>query len=268
MLAVIYMMWKNRRGFNINKMFGKGSRKVQSIKDIKVRFDDVAGMEQAKVEVTEFVDFLKNNRKFKEMGAKIPRGALLTGPPGTGKTMLAKAIAGESGVPFFYIAGSEFVEMFGGLGAARVRELFQDAKAEAPSIIFIDEIDTIGKKREGLSNEEKDSTLNQLLVEMDGFKTDKGVIVLAATNRKDVLDTALTRPGRFDRIIEIDLPDLTGRIEIFKVHLKPIKLHPSKTFEEFAKRLATLTPGFSGADISNLCNEAAILAARRQAKFV
>lgn len=258
-----------RNGFSISMLLGKSPvKKIHSDRDIKVRFNDVAGMEQAKLEITEFVDFLKNNAKFKEMGAKIPRGALLTGPPGTGKTMLAKACAGESGVPFYYMSGSEFVEMFVGVGAARVRELFTEAKAEAPSIIFIDEIDTIGKKRSGSSNEEKDATLNQLLVEMDGFKTDQNVIVLAATNRRDVLDSALTRPGRFDRLIEVELPDINGRIEIFSVHLKPLKLDPSKTLEEFAKRLATLTPGFSGADISNLCNEAAILAARRASKYV
>lgn len=231
-VLIIGWMLQTRKGFNINTLFGKTSvRKIHSDKDVKIRFKDVAGMEQAKLEITEFVDFLKNNAKFKEMGAKIPRGALLTGPPGTGKTMLAKACAGESGVPFYYMSGSEFVEMFVGVGAARVRELFMEAKAEAPSIIFIDEIDTIGKKRSGSSNEEKDATLNQLLVEMDGFKTDQNVIVLAATNRRDVLDSALTRPGRFDRLIEVELPDISGRIEIFEVHLKPLKLDPKRTPE-------------------------------------
>jgi len=235
-----------------------------------VRFKDVAGLDEAKLEITEFVDFLKKPKKYKELGAKIPRGALLTGPPGTGKTLLAKAAAGEAGVPFFYISGSDFVEMFVGVGASRVRDLFKKAKEHAPSIIFIDEIDAVGRKRESRigGNDERDNTLNQLLVEMDGFGTDTNVVVLAATNRKELLDPALTRPGRFDRNIEITLPDIEGRKQIFMVHLKPLKLDPEKTMEEYAKRLATLTPGFSGADISNLCNEAAILAARKGKKYV
>jgi AFG3 family protein len=199
------------------------------------------------------------------LGAKIPRGALLSGPPGTGKTMLAKACAGEAGVPFFFISGSDFVEMFVGVGAARVRDLFKQAKEKSPSILFIDEIDAVGRKREGKigNNDERDNTLNQLLVEMDGFNTDQNVIVLAATNMKDLLDPALLRPGRFDRTIDITLPDISGRKQIFLVHLKNIKIDASRTMDEIANRLATLTPGFSGADISNLCNEAAILAARK-----
>jgi AFG3 family protein len=185
----------------ISRLSPKKNYKIEGIRDIKVKFDDVAGMEQAKREITEFVDFLKNSEKYRQIGAKIPKGALLTGPPGTGKTMLAKATAGEANVPFFYISGSEFVEIFVGMGASKVRELFARARMEAPSIIFIDEIDAIGKKRESSRNEEKDSTLNQMLVEMDGFGSHETVIVLAATNRKDILDNALTRPGRFDRMV-------------------------------------------------------------------
>jgi len=227
-------------------------------------------LDEAKVEITEFVDFLKKPKRFKDLGAKIPRGALLAGPPGTGKTLLAKAAAGEAGVPFLYISGSDFVEMFVGVGASRVRDLFKKAKEHAPSIIFIDEIDAVGRKRESKigGNDERDNTLNQLLVEMDGFGTDSNVVVLAATNRSELLDNALTRPGRFDRSIDVQLPDIDGRKQIFMVHLKPLTLDPEKPMEEFAKRLATLTPGFSGADISNLCNEAAILAARKNKRFV
>lgn len=246
--------------------FAKSGAKVFDIESqIKIRFKDVAGLEEAKQEITEFVDFLKRPKKYKDLGAKIPRGALLAGPPGTGKTLLAKAAAGEAGVPFLYISGSDFVEMFVGVGASRVRDLFKQAKSRAPSIIFIDEIDAVGRKRESKlgGNDERDSTLNQLLVEMDGFGTDTNVIILAATNRKELLDTALTRPGRFDRTIEVTLPDLDGRKSIFMVHLKPLKLDSSRTIEDYAKRLATLTPGFSGADIHNLCNEAAIIAARK-----
>lgn len=252
----------------LSKITTKKSFKIEGLKNIKVKFADVAGMEQAKKEITEFVDFLKFGEKYSQMGAKIPKGALLTGPPGTGKTMLAKACAGEAGVAFFYISGSEFVEMFVGLGASKVRELFARARMEAPSIIFIDEIDAIGKKRETSRNEEKDSTLNQLLVEMDGFSSHETVIVLAATNRKDILDSALTRPGRFDRMVEVTLPDIAAREEIFKVHLKPLKVDPSKALGELAKRLGELTPGFSGADIANLCNEAAIMATRRSKSYI
>lgn len=220
----------------------------------------------------EFVDFLKNPKKYQQLGARIPKGALLSGPPGTGKTLLAKACAGEEGVPFLFMSGSDFVEMFVGVGSSRVRDLFKQAKQKAPSIIFIDEIDAVGKKRSTSGkggNDERDNTLNQLLVEMDGFGTESNVIVLAATNRKDMLDPALTRPGRFDRSIEVTLPDIDGRKEIFKVHLKPLNLDLSEhNIEEYAKRLATLTPGFSGAEIANLCNEAALLAARKNKKQV
>ena len=199
----------------------------------------------------------------------MPKGALLFGPPGTGKTLLAKACAGEAGVPFLYISGSDFVEMYVGVGASRVRDLFKQAKSKSPSIIFIDEIDAIGKKRDGTGrNDERDNTLNQLLVEMDGFNTSQHVVVMGATNRKELLDDALLRPGRFDRAIEITLPDLDGRKEIFLVHLKGIQLKKDKTVDQYAFRLATLTPGFSGADIMSLCNEAAILAARLNKKEV
>lgn len=218
----------------------------------------------------EFVDFLKNPEKYKKLGAKIPRGALLVGPPGTGKTMLAKAVAGEAGVPFFSIAGSDFTEMFVGVGASRVRDLFKKAKEKAPSIIFIDEIDAVAKKRAGKmgGNDERDNTLNQLLVEMDGFSTDQSVIILAATNRADILDNALLRPGRFDRQVEITTPNIDERQAIYKVHLKKIKLSAEKTRTEYAKKLATLTPGFSGAEIANVCNEAAIIAARNDCESV
>ena len=238
---------------------------------VGVRFKDVAGLDQAKLEITEFVDFLKKPEKYKELGAKIPRGALLSGPPGTGKTMLAKACAGEAGVTFLYCSGSEFVEMFVGVGASRVRDLFKTAKENAPAIIFVDEIDAIGKKRENSMSsgtDERDSTLNQLLVELDGFGTDTEVVVFAATNRKELLDNALTRTGRFDRSVEITLPDIDSRKEIFQVHLSPLKLSDERTIEKYANRLATLTPGFSGADIANICNEAAILAARENGKHV
>jgi AFG3 family protein len=211
-------------------------------------------MEQAKVEIMEFVDFLKNPEKYTKLGAKIPKGALLVGPPGAGKTLLAKAVAGEAKVPFFSIAGSEFVEMFVGVGASRVRELFKKAKDKSPSILFIDEIDAVGKKRGGKfsgGNDERDNTLNQLLVEMDGFGTDTNVIVLAATNMKDMLDPALTRPGRFDRTIEVTLPDRKERAQILKIYLKKVRLDKEKPIEEYANRLSTLTPGFSGADLGN-----------------
>ncbi|CAD8104947.1 unnamed protein product [Paramecium primaurelia] len=271
MFQIYKNMTKSLSGMAGDMMGGMAKMKSKQFEQkIKIKFKDVAGQDEAKGEIKEFVDFLKAPNKYKKLGARIPRGALLTGPPGTGKTLLAKACAGEAGVPFFYVSGSEFVEMYVGLGAARVRELFKQAKSKAPSIVFIDEIDAVGKKRnsKGSKNEERDNTLNQLLVEMDGFGTDSTVVVLAATNMRDSLDTALTRPGRFDRNIEITLPDINGRKEIFLVHLKPIKLDPSKTKEEYAKRLATLTPGFSGAEIANLCNEAAILAARQNSKYV
>ena len=234
----------------------------------RVTFKDVAGLEEAKVEIMEIVDFLKNANKYKELGAKIPRGALLAGPPGTGKTLLAKAVAGEANVPFLSISGSDFVEMFVGVGASRVRDLFEQAKKVAPCIVFIDEIDAIGRargKNSGFSgNDERENTLNQLLTEMDGFQTNAGVIVLAATNRVDILDKALMRAGRFDRQIEVGLPDVKERKEIFDVHLKKLKLD-QKLDREF---LAKQTPGFAGADIANVCNEAALIAARNDHKHV
>ena len=234
----------------------------------QVTFKDVAGQEGAKQEVQEIVDFLKNPEKYTELGGKIPKGALLVGPPGTGKTLLAKAVAGEAGVPFFSMSGSDFVEMFVGVGASRVRDLFEKAKAKAPSIIFIDEIDAIGRARGNKANfggnDERESTLNQLLTEMDGFGTNSGVIILAATNRVDVLDTALLRAGRFDRQIHVDLPDLPERIAIFRVHLKPLKLESGLDIELLARQ----TPGFSGADIANVCNEAALIAARHSHESV
>jgi len=246
--------------FNIGKskatLFDKNTK-------VNVTFQDVAGLDEAKEEVMEVVDFLKNPKKYTALGGKIPKGVLLVGPPGTGKTLLAKAVAGEAAVPFFSISGSDFVEMFVGVGASRVRDLFKQAREKAPCIVFIDEIDAIGRARgkgqmQG-GNDERENTLNQLLVEMDGFATDKGVILMAATNRPDVLDSALLRPGRFDRQIGIDRPDLKGREAIFKVHLKSIKTGP----EIKANVLAEMTPGFAGAEIANICNEAALVAARR-----
>ena len=245
--------------FNIGKsratLFDKGTR-------VNITFADVAGLDEAKVEVMEIVDFLKSPKKYTSLGGKIPKGALLVGPPGTGKTLLAKAMAGEAQVPFFSLSGSDFVEMFVGVGASRVRDLFKQAREKAPCVIFIDEIDAIGRARGKnmmMSNDERESTLNQLLVEMDGFGTDSGIIVLAATNRPDVLDTALLRPGRFDRQITIDKPDVKGREAIFKVHLKPIKVSEKVDIHKLAEQ----TPGFAGADIANVCNEAALIAARK-----
>lgn len=250
--------------FNIGKskatLFDKGTR-------VNINFNDVAGLDEAKVEVMEIVDFLKNPKKYTALGGKIPKGALLVGPPGTGKTLLAKAVAGEAQVPFFSLSGSDFVEMFVGVGASRVRDLFKQAREKAPCIIFIDEIDAIGRARGKnvmMSNDERENTLNQLLVEMDGFGTDLGIIILAATNRPDVLDSALLRPGRFDRQITIDRPDLVGREAIFKVHLTPIKI--SQTLD--IHKLAEQTPGFAGADIANVCNEAALIAARKNKEAV
>ena len=250
--------------FNIGKTKGKLIDK----ENIKITFEDVAGLEEAKEEVTEIVDFLKSPEKYTKLGGKIPRGAMLVGPPGTGKTLLAKAVAGEAKVPFFSLSGSDFVEMFVGVGASRVRDLFKQAKEKSPSIIFIDEIDAIGRARGKNamtgSNDERENTLNQLLTEMDGFGTNSGVIVMAATNRADVLDKALTRAGRFDRQIFVDLPELIERKKIFDVHLKPLKL-AKKLDVNF---LARQTPGFSGADIANVCNEAALIAARKSKKIV
>ena len=243
------------------KVFDKNSK-------VKVTFKDVAGLEEAKVEIMEIVDFLKNPSKYTALGGKIPKGALLIGPPGTGKTLLAKAVAGEANVPFFSMSGSDFVEMFVGVGASRVRDLFKQAKEKAPCIVFIDEIDAVGRargKNVGFSsNDERENTLNQLLTEMDGFGTNSGVIILAATNRADILDKALMRAGRFDRQITIDLPELKDREAIFNVHLKKLKLDPALDTSFLAKQ----TPGFSGADIANVCNEAALIAARHNKKFV
>ncbi len=251
--------------FNI----GKSKAKVfEKGKGTNITFKDVAGLEGAKEEIEEIVDFLKTPKKYTELGAKIPKGALLVGPPGTGKTLLAKAVAGEAKVPFFSLSGSDFVEMFVGVGASRVRDLFKQAKEKAPCIIFIDEIDAIGRARGKNanmgSNDERENTLNQLLTEMDGFGTNSGVIILAATNRADILDSALMRAGRFDRQIYVDMPDVNERKDIFKVHLKPLKLEKELDIDFLAKQ----TPGFSGADIANLCNEAALIAARKKQKFV
>jgi AFG3 family protein len=250
--------------FNIGK---SKATLVDKGQQVSTTFDDVAGLDEAKGEIMEIVDFLKNPKKYTKLGGKIPKGALLIGPPGTGKTLIAKAMAGEAQVPFFSISGSDFVEMFVGVGASRVRDLFKQAREKAPCIIFIDEIDAIGRARGKnmvQSNDERESTLNQLLVEMDGFGGEKGLIMLAATNRPDVLDSALLRPGRFDRQISIDRPDLKGREQIFNVHLKPIKT----SSQVDASKLAAQTPGFVGADIANICNEAALIAARKNREEV
>jgi AFG3 family protein len=275
LLGLLFVMMMRKMGtggagggpggiFSIGKskatLFDKGTR-------VNINFADVAGLDEAKVEVMEIVDFLKNPKKYTNLGGKIPKGALLIGPPGTGKTLLAKAVAGEAQVPFFSLSGSDFVEMFVGVGASRVRDLFKQAREKAPCIIFIDEIDAIGRargKNAMMSNDERENTLNQLLVEMDGFGTDLGIIILAATNRPDVLDAALLRPGRFDRQITIDRPDMVGREAIFKVHLGPIKI--SQTLD--IHKLAEQTPGFAGADIANVCNEAALIAARKNKEAV
>ena len=250
--------------FNIGKTQGKLIDKDK----MKVTFKDVAGLEEAKEEITEIVDFLKSPEKYTKLGGKIPRGAMLIGPPGTGKTLLAKAVAGEAKVPFFSLSGSDFVEMFVGVGASRVRDLFKQAKEKSPSIIFIDEIDAIGRARGKNamtgSNDERENTLNQLLTEMDGFTTNSGVIVMAATNRADILDKALTRAGRFDRQIFVDLPNLVERKQIFQVHLKPLKISKSIDINFLARQ----TPGFSGADIANVCNESALIAARKSKKQI
>ncbi|KAI7831166.1 peptidase family M41-domain-containing protein [Gamsiella multidivaricata] len=267
LVGVLVYMAKKGGGGAGQGIFGVGKSKAKLFNqetDITVKFKDVAGMDEAKVEIMEFVKFLKNPAAYEKLGAKIPKGAILSGPPGTGKTLLAKATAGEAGVPFLSVSGSEFVEMFVGVGASRVRDLFASAKKHAPCIIFVDEIDAIGKARgkggQFGGNDERESTLNQLLVEMDGFGSNEHVVVLAGTNRPDVLDDALMRPGRFDRHIAIDRPDIKGRSDIFKVHLRPIKT--SEDIPRLAQKLAALTPGFSGADIHNVCNEAALIAAR------
>ena len=277
---LLILMWVFMfRGFNRNMnggpggqggifSVGKSTGKLADKNEVKVTFKDVAGLYGAKEEVMEIVDFLKNPKKYTTLGGKIPKGALLVGPPGTGKTLLAKAVAGEANVPFFSISGSDFVEMFVGVGASRVRDLFRQAKEKAPCIVFIDEIDAVGRargKNAGFSsNDERENTLNQLLTEMDGFGTNSGVIVLAATNRADILDKALLRAGRFDRQIHVDLPELKEREEIFKVHIKELKVAEDFDVEFMAKH----TPGFSGADIANVCNEAALTAARRNKKAV
>ncbi|XP_050236169.1 ATP-dependent zinc metalloprotease FTSH 10, mitochondrial-like [Mercurialis annua] len=275
--TLMYMGRKMQGGIGVGGGGGKGARgifnigkahvtKVDKNAKNKVYFKDVAGCDEAKQEIMEFVHFLKNPKKYEELGAKIPKGALLVGPPGTGKTLLAKATAGESGVPFLSISGSDFMEMFVGVGPSRVRNLFQEARQCAPSIIFIDEIDAIGRARGrggfSGSNDERESTLNQLLVEMDGFGTTTGTIVLAGTNRPDILDKALLRPGRFDRQISIDKPDIKGREQIFKIYLNKLKLDKEPSF--YSQRLAALTPGFAGADIANVCNEAALITARHE----
>ncbi len=275
-LLIVFWIWMMRRmqggaGGGSGGVFSVGKSKAQLFdKDSsqKVTFRDVAGLSEAKEEVQEIVEFLKNPNNYTNLGGKIPKGALLVGPPGTGKTLLAKAVAGEANVPFFSISGSDFVEMFVGVGASRVRDLFRQAKEKAPCIVFIDEIDAVGRARGKNtnfgSNDERENTLNQLLTEMDGFGSNSGVIILAATNRADVLDKALMRAGRFDRQIYVELPDLNDRKEIFKVHLRPIKIDESIDIEFLARQ----TPGFSGADIANVCNEAALIAARKKKKFV
>lgn len=279
LLLIFFWVFMMRRGGGMGIMggassiFSVGKSKAQLIDGDgngtpKVTFKDVAGQQGAKQEVQEIVDFLKTPDKYTNLGGKIPKGALLVGPPGTGKTLLAKAVAGEAGVPFFSLSGSEFVEMFVGVGASRVRDLFQQAKAKAPCIVFIDEIDAVGRARSKSAamggNDERESTLNQLLTEMDGFGTNSGIIVLAATNRADVLDNALLRAGRFDRQINVDLPDLNERKEIFMVHLRPVKIDETIDVDQLARQ----TPGFSGADIANVCNEAALIAARNNKEWV
>ncbi len=250
-------------GGNPAMSFGKSKARLQMEPETKITFGDVAGIEGAKLELTEVVDFLKNPDRFTAVGAKIPKGVLLVGPPGTGKTLLAKAVAGEASVPFFSISGSEFVEMFVGVGASRVRDLFEQAKKNAPCIVFIDEIDAVGRQRGaglGGGNDEREQTLNQLLTEMDGFEGNSGIIIVAATNRPDVLDSALMRPGRFDRQVTVDRPDYSGRLQILKVHARSKTLSKGVDLDQVARR----TPGFTGADLANLLNEAAILAARRE----
>jgi cell division protease FtsH len=258
----IFFMRQMQAGGNKALSFGKAKAKLVSEKSVKITFADVAGIEEAKGEVQEIIDFLKDPQKFQKLGGKIPKGVLLVGAPGTGKTLLARAIAGEAGVPFFSMSGSDFVEMFVGVGASRVRDLFDQAKKTAPCIIFIDEIDAVGRHRGaglGGGHDEREQTLNQLLVEMDGFETNQGVIILAATNRPDVLDPALLRPGRFDRQVVVPQPDVKGRLEIIKVHTRNVPVDERVDLEQIARG----TPGFSGADLANLVNEAALLAARK-----
>ncbi|HEY9728954.1 MAG TPA: ATP-dependent zinc metalloprotease FtsH3 [Chroococcales cyanobacterium] len=263
LVGLFFLLRRAQNGPGSQAMnFGKSKARVQMEPQTQVTFGDVAGIDQAKLELNEVVDFLKNADRFTAVGAKIPKGVLLVGPPGTGKTLLARAVAGEAGVPFFSISGSEFVEMFVGVGASRVRDLFEQAKSNAPCIVFIDEIDAVGRQRGaglGGGNDEREQTLNQLLTEMDGFEGNTGIIIIAATNRPDVLDAALLRPGRFDRQVVVDRPDYAGRLEILRVHSRGKTLAKDVDLEKIARR----TPGFTGADLSNLLNEAAILAARR-----
>ena len=262
-----FIMQQTQGGGNKVMSFGKSRAKLNSEENLKVTFKDVAGADEAKQELEEVVEFLKYPKKFNDLGARIPKGVLLVGPPGTGKTLLAKAVAGESGVPFFSISGSDFVEMFVGVGASRVRDLFEQAKKSAPCIVFIDEIDAVGRQRGaglGGGHDEREQTLNQLLVEMDGFAANEGIIIIAATNRPDILDPALLRPGRFDRQIVVDRPDVKGREEILKVHTKGKPIGDTVNLAVLARR----TPGFTGADLSNLVNEAALLTARRDKKKI
>ncbi|MDR3093198.1 MAG: ATP-dependent zinc metalloprotease FtsH [Bacteroidales bacterium] len=271
-IIAIWMLVFRRMSGGVGGIFNVGKSRAQIFDKekmtIKIDFKDVAGLEEAKVEVKEIVDFLKNPKKYTDLGGKIPKGALLVGPPGTGKTLLAKAVAGEANVPFFSLSGSDFVEMFVGVGASRVRDLFKQAKEKAPCIIFIDEVDAIGRARGKNpnfgANDERENTLNQLLTEMDGFGTNAGIIILAATNRADILDKALLRAGRFDRQIHVELPDVVERKAIFQVHLRPLKIEEGLDTDFLAKQ----TPGFSGADIANVCNEAALIAARNDKKAV
>jgi len=263
----IFFMRQMQGGARGAMGFGKSKARLLTENKNRVTFDDVAGVEEAKEEVVEIVDFLKDPQKFQRLGGKIPKGALLIGPPGTGKTLLARAIAGEAGVPFFTISGSDFVEMFVGVGASRVRDMFEQAKKNAPCIIFIDEIDAVGRHRGaglGGGNDEREQTLNQLLVEMDGFEANEGIILIAATNRPDVLDPALLRPGRFDRQVVVPNPDVNGRERILRVHMKNVPL----AADVETKVIARGTPGFSGADLSNLVNEAALMAARKNRRMV
>ena len=269
LLAALWFFFMNQTQGGGGKMmsFGRSRAKVSGGDKVKVHFSDVAGADEAKQELEEVVEFLKHPKKYNELGAKIPKGVLLFGPPGTGKTLLAKAVAGEAGVPFFSISGSDFVEMFVGVGASRVRDLFEEAKKNAPCIVFIDEIDAVGRQRGaglGGGHDEREQTLNQMLVEMDGFAANEGIIIIAATNRPDILDPALLRPGRFDRQIVVDRPDVKGRLAILKVHIKGKPVDKNVDLEVLARR----TPGFTGADLSNLVNEAALLAARRNKKSI
>ncbi|MGB9904172.1 MAG: ATP-dependent zinc metalloprotease FtsH [Desulfotomaculales bacterium] len=266
-LLFFFMMQQTQGGGNRVMSFGKSRARLHADEKRKVTFADVAGADEAKEELQELVEFLRNPKKFTELGARIPKGVLLFGPPGTGKTLLARAVAGEAGVPFFSISGSDFVEMFVGVGASRVRDLFDQAKKNAPCIVFVDEIDAVGRQRGaglGGGHDEREQTLNQLLVEMDGFSPNEGIIIIAATNRPDILDPALLRPGRFDREVVVDIPDINGRKEILKVHVRGKPLSPDVNLDVLARR----TPGFTGADLANLVNEAALLAARRNKKEI